>query len=372
MISERLERGVRASNLLVDDPELSAYLRNVTCRSVGDLRCGELRIYILREPGFNAFMLPNGAMVVRTGLLLRLESEAELAAVLGHEASHYVRRHTLARWRKEKRTRATWAVLGSVVAAGGAVAQASTGSAGGWSFAGDAVAAAEIAAIYGLFAYGRKQEREADIDGIRWMTQGGYDARAAHAIWRKMADEQAASGDAGRFSLVSTHPAPKRRMKYLGELAAEMSGGERPPIAQAFAVRFAEHREAWLTDELPLTHPASFAMVAERQRALGFSAGLSAYMEARSWMRLARRGGPKERAGALSSALSAFRRGDAANDGMPAQAHREWGRALLWAKRPDLTAAQGQFNRYFELRPDAPDRSAIKSMMERRLSKRRR
>ena len=77
------------------------------------------------------------------------------------------------------------------------------------------------------------------------------------------------------------------------------------------------------------------------------------------------------RAGAVSHALSAFQRGDAAADEMPAQAYREWGRALLLAKRPDLTAAQERFDRYFELRPDAQDRGAINSMMERRMSKRR-
>ena len=69
-------------------------MRGVLCEAVGEDRCGAARVYIMREPTFNASMSPNGTMRVFSGLLLRMRSESELAAVLGHEFGHYSGRHT--------------------------------------------------------------------------------------------------------------------------------------------------------------------------------------------------------------------------------------------------------------------------------------
>lgn len=366
MTVDRLEAGIRTSNRRIHDPELEAYLREVTCRAVQE-RCANLRVYILRNPGFNAYMMPNGAMVVYSGLLLRLESEAELAAVLGHEASHYVRKHTLRQWEKRKRTSGLVAFVGAAAAIGAAASNSdSTGSA-----ITGAAAAVQLAAIYQMFSYGRKQEQEADLDGLRWMTAGGYDGAAAPSVWRKLIKEQDAVDGGVGFNLLATHPAPKKRMKYLTEAAKDMPVHAEAALAGDFAARFAAHRETWLTDEMADLHPARFMVVTAEQRRLGFPAGLSAYMEGRVWMRHARKGERSERPKAVTSALAAFQRGAAASDAMPPQAHREWGRAILLTKRPDLNAAQGRFNRYFELRPDAQDRGTISAMMERRLSRRR-
>ena len=51
----------------------------------------------MNAPHFNAGMFPNGLMLVNTGFLLRIQSEAQLAAVLGHEVGHYVKRHGMKR-----------------------------------------------------------------------------------------------------------------------------------------------------------------------------------------------------------------------------------------------------------------------------------
>ena len=370
MAADRLEAGIRTSNRRIDDPALEAYLREVTCKAVQG-RCANLRVYAVRSPGFNAYMLPNGAMVVQSGLLLRLETEAELAAVLGHEASHHVRKHTLNRWRKAKRTTGMAAFLGTVAQIGAVATQSNSGAAAATA----AGALVQLAAIYQMSAYNRKQEQEADLDGIRWMVDGGYDGAAAPAVWRKLVKEQDAVDRDGGFNLLATHPAPKKRMKYLTEAAQSLPSASdslgKAPAAHSFAGKFAAHRETWLTDEMAGIHPARFMVVTAEQRRLGFPAGLSAYMEARVWMRHAKRGGRSERPGALASALAAFQRGDAAPDAMPPQAHREWGRAILLTKRPDLHAAQGRFNRYFELRPDAQDRGTISALMERRFARQR-
>ena len=98
MQMDRVEERVRTSGRVVRDEDLNAYVREILCRLVEDY-CGDIRFYIVRHPYFNASMGPNGAMQIWTGLLLRVQNEAQLAAVLGHELTHYLRRHTLQRWR---------------------------------------------------------------------------------------------------------------------------------------------------------------------------------------------------------------------------------------------------------------------------------
>ena len=53
-------------------------------------------------PQFNAMMAPNGMMLVWSGLLLRVENEAQLAAILGHELGHYLERHSVEQLRAAK------------------------------------------------------------------------------------------------------------------------------------------------------------------------------------------------------------------------------------------------------------------------------
>src|SRR3546814_6888547 len=81
---------------------MSAYVKSVLCRAVGTDRCDATRVYILREPTFNATMSPNGTMRVYSGLLLRVRSEAELAAVLGHEFGHFEKRHSLMQFKRSE------------------------------------------------------------------------------------------------------------------------------------------------------------------------------------------------------------------------------------------------------------------------------
>ncbi|MDE0443038.1 MAG: M48 family metallopeptidase [Gammaproteobacteria bacterium] len=103
---ERDEYKLQTSTGVVRDPALQAYLESVLCRVVRD-HCADIRLYVLPGGGMNAAMAPNGMMLVFTGLLVRLENEAQLAAVLGHEAAHYVKRHTLQRWRDLRARTAT-------------------------------------------------------------------------------------------------------------------------------------------------------------------------------------------------------------------------------------------------------------------------
>jgi Zn-dependent protease with chaperone function len=104
------EAEVAGSPLLLSDRKLTAYITGVVNRLLPD-RTAEIRAYIVRDPDFNASMAPNGMLLVCTGLLARMRNEAQLAAVLGHESGHYLRRHAVQDLRDTKSKAATAAVL---------------------------------------------------------------------------------------------------------------------------------------------------------------------------------------------------------------------------------------------------------------------
>ena len=118
---DREEARLRRSPFVVRDSQLSKYLQDLVCRLAGD-HCPDIRVHVVRTPLFNATMAPNGMMQVWTGLLLRAENEAQLAAILGHEIGHYLERHTLERLR-DMRSRAAFAQFMGLFGVVGAIGQ---------------------------------------------------------------------------------------------------------------------------------------------------------------------------------------------------------------------------------------------------------
>ena len=116
MLVDKHEQELRTSNKIIQNPELTDHLHSLICQVAED-NCNEIKTYVIRSPGFNAFMMANGSMFVQTGLLLRIHDESELAAVLGHEASHFVRKHSIKQIRAWKKTSSMYAVAGALIGA---------------------------------------------------------------------------------------------------------------------------------------------------------------------------------------------------------------------------------------------------------------
>ena len=78
--------------------ELEAYVNEVTqslLPAEAKWQGLSLKVQVIQNPLLNAFVLPNGMMYVHTGLLARMDNEAQLAALLGHEITHVTHRHTI-------------------------------------------------------------------------------------------------------------------------------------------------------------------------------------------------------------------------------------------------------------------------------------
>jgi predicted Zn-dependent protease len=142
----------------------------------------------------NAYCMPGGRIMVYSGLIESLDlSDAELATVLAHEVAHALREHT-----RERVSRAYAQQL--VLSGAAAVTGASEGATN---------VANMVGQVTFQLPFSRDQESEADDIGLELMARAGYDPRAALTLWQKMSRAEAS----GTPKFLSTHPAPKDRMK---------------------------------------------------------------------------------------------------------------------------------------------------------------
>ena len=143
----------------------------------------------------NAYCMPGGKIMVYTGLISQLNAtDAELAAVIGHEIAHALREHS--------RERLSRSYAEQIALAGIAVA---TG-------AGDTTMAlaSQVSAVTFTLPHSREQEAEADRIGLELMARAGYDPNASVVLWQKMAK---LGGGGPEF--LSTHPSSDSRIQDL-------------------------------------------------------------------------------------------------------------------------------------------------------------
>jgi beta-barrel assembly-enhancing protease len=344
---ERVEAEIAGSNLLITDPNLVSYLRTIVGR-VGGVAANDLRIYLARVPEFNAFMAPTGFMVIFSGLLTRMRDEAQLSAVIAHEAGHFLRRHHIRRWRDVRRRTDLFAIF----AMGAGVAGAGTGV-----YLGDAVRLAQVGTILTLAAYGRELEAEADAMGVRLMAETGYEPLAAPEVWRQLIQEIEASAEMRRrrprrgYSLLATHPAPETRMADLRASAEEvkLAGRAYDRGRERYLNALGGHRKTLLDDQVKLNDPGASLYIIRNLAVDGWS-GLLRFYEGEAYRLRGRRG---DRELANQSYAAAVALPDA-----PPEAWRMHGYALIQAGRRE--EGKAALSRYLQLAPNAPDAAMVR------------
>ena len=151
------------------DPELTAYVQRVGNKVAAQSNVNlPYEFVVLNNSVPNAWALPGGKIAINRGLLTELESESELAAVLGHEAVHAAARHSA----KQQSTAMLMqvGVMGTMVVASD-------------SDYGNLIAGgASVLAQAGLAKYGRNAELESDYYGMQYMSAAGYDPQGAGTL----------------------------------------------------------------------------------------------------------------------------------------------------------------------------------------------
>ncbi len=161
----------------------------------------EWEFTLIDDDTANAFALPGGKVGVHTGLFNVVESDAQLAAVLGHESAHVTARHSAERFSQQALTKAGVGIAG---AASGSQAFAQV--------------LAQGATLGIQLPFSRAQEAEADEIGMHYMARAGYDPHAAVQVWQNFA----AQGGKRPPEFLSTHPAPGNRIEHLQSLLPEV------------------------------------------------------------------------------------------------------------------------------------------------------
>lgn len=164
-----------------------------------DATSWQWEVHVLSSDEVNAWCMPGGKMAVYTGLLTQIKpTDAELAAVMGHEIAHALREHARERVSQQMVTNLGLSVLS--IATG-----VSTDLSG------------KLTDVMFTLPNSRTHESEADLMGVELAARAGYDPRAAVTLWEKMG---AASGGSSPPEFLSTHPSATTRITDL-QVASE-------------------------------------------------------------------------------------------------------------------------------------------------------
>ncbi|MEK7363008.1 MAG: M48 family metalloprotease, partial [candidate division NC10 bacterium] len=229
--AEKEEAKLERSGKVYDDPLLEEYLGRIGDRllpeEVKQAGGPGFRFTVFRDPSINAFAMPNGRVYVHTGLLARLENEAQLATVLGHELTHVTNRDAL-RFQRDATNKmialnvlAIAASIGVAVAAGKQAERGNVVGAAVLSQTANAILGLglQLAALAAINGYGRDIERQADDEGLARMVKAGYDPKQAPRVYQLLKKD---GGDPSRLEnfFFGNHPRLDERIETTGALLA--------------------------------------------------------------------------------------------------------------------------------------------------------
>ena len=188
----------------IPDPQIQRYVTAVGEKLLAQVPAEERRdlpweFHTLDSEVLNAFALPGGKVFITRGLLARLDSEAQMAGILGHEMGHVIAQHIGEQIRRQQVGQVLTGVAGAVGESQG-VPVAGTG--------------AQVIGAGILLKFSRNQELEADRLGMEYMYRAGYKPAQMRKVMRILEDAGAGRG----LEMISTHPHPQSRLDQANEL----------------------------------------------------------------------------------------------------------------------------------------------------------
>jgi predicted Zn-dependent protease len=197
------------------DPELQSYVANIGYRlaAVSDRPDLPYEFVVLNNSVPNAWALPGGKIAVNRGLLVELDDEAELAAVLGHEIVHAAARHSAAQMTR-----------GTLV---GLTAQLATIAAANYGYGDLGSMASQVGGAAFMAKYGRDDELESDTYGMQYMARAGYDPEAAVDLQETFVRLKGDRQQDFVSGLFASHPPSQARVDANRQHASQLPTGER-------------------------------------------------------------------------------------------------------------------------------------------------
>lgn len=385
---------VEEQGWIYNDPDLNHYLENLgnSLTPSGTLEHVRWRFRVLRDVQLNAFALPNGSIYLYSGLISRMENEAQLAGVLAHEITHVVNRHG---YLENRSARRKMVAIDVVLAAA---------SAGNYAGINPAITMAignllPMIVVETMFGYSRELEHEADVAAVDALYLRGYDLREFSRGFYLL--QNGPEVDLAKESVFwASHPKLVSRVRYVSSSAAQRQQDSRgllvnqreyrtatvnviranatlamllgqPRTAFAIAQRLIEQEprnpenyvllgDAYrnLGARTPLPQPEELTEEAkEATRKLMHKTTIAEYDKAL----LAQPGGPDRCQANVNRAQEAYQKA-LSLDPQNATAHR--GLGFLYERQNSPADAIAQFQMYLELVPDAKDARQVRVHLE--------
>jgi predicted Zn-dependent protease len=203
-LGKQTDAEVRHEYGVYEDQKLKAYLNDMCHRLARVSHRPNLpyRLEIVDASVVNAFAVPGGYVYLTRGILAYLNSEAELAGVMGHELGHIAARHSAQQY-----SRAQLAQIGVVV---------------GGLFLGDVGSGLAQVGVGMLFlSFSRDNERQADALGVEYASRAGYDGKELAGFFETLERMNPGSDRSGLPAWFSTHPSPEDRVVAVRKEARE-------------------------------------------------------------------------------------------------------------------------------------------------------
>ena len=324
--AKQLDKQLEQADYLYEDEALQAYLESVMHKLYPEYG-GAIKVRVVDSPSLNAFALPNGSIYINTGMLSRLENEAQVATVLAHEGVHFTHKHSWQQRRSMKR---------------------STALSVGFSIVTGIPALGDLVALSSIYGFSKDLEREADKEGFQRLLAAGYDVSQAPVTFEFLLAEVKAL-DIEEPYFFSTHPGLEERIKSFKELVRQHGSTDGYQGTDVYHDHVGKLRLKLLADYLQLSRHQSVLLILERPDAF-VRYPPSAYYYLGEAYRLRNEDGDAERA--LAAYHSALQQAPEF-----APTYRALG--LYYMKQDQAGKAEGYFSRYLELQPEAPDRDYI-------------
>ena len=243
-LGQRADQDVKKQYSLYDLKGLQAYVNSIGQKlaRVSHRPNLEYRFTVLDSPEVNAFALPGGYIYITRGIIAYLNSEAELAAVLGHELGHVTARHGVRQASAAQGADLLFNILGAV-----SPAMRSSGAQNVTGLLGNAL----------LSGYGREHELEADRIGAEYLARAGYDPQAMIKVVGVLKSQELFDADVAKqegrqarayHGLFASHPDNDTRLKEVIAAADKFRATAGAPLARE---RFLEHSDGMIFGDSP-------------------------------------------------------------------------------------------------------------------------
>jgi predicted Zn-dependent protease len=224
---KKAHQGVLAEYGAYSDPRLQAYVNEVGQRLAKQSHRANLvwTFTVLDSPEINAFALPGGYVYVTRGIMAYLDSEAELAGVVGHEIGHVTARHGA-----QRATRQQNAGIGVIAATVLGAVLEGAGVGGATDLASQV---SQTAAAGYIASYSREQESQADQLGAEYLARNQYNPRNMVDVIEVLKNQERFAADAAKAegkaapsgsSWLASHPSNDKRLADIRQSAAKYQG----------------------------------------------------------------------------------------------------------------------------------------------------